>query len=59
MPADIRSFFGGKPASTPIRSREAPKEEESKKKRGTLEPDFLWYLCVLNPHRQSKSRRRQ
>ncbi|TVY41592.1 Replication factor C subunit [Lachnellula subtilissima] len=32
MPADIRSFFGGK-TSTPIREKENKKEEESKKKR--------------------------
>ncbi|KAG4419893.1 hypothetical protein IFR04_006930 [Cadophora malorum] len=32
MPADIRSFFGGKTA-TPIREKETKKEEDSKKKR--------------------------
>ncbi|CAD6440303.1 9c2a3a8f-2e39-4964-af94-6f11e5c32dcd [Sclerotinia trifoliorum] len=36
MPADIRSFFGGKPGtstSTPIRAKENKKEEDSKKKK--------------------------
>ncbi|KAK0104036.1 hypothetical protein ONS96_005141 [Cadophora gregata f. sp. sojae] len=32
MPADIRSFFGGKTA-TPIREKETKKEDDSKKKR--------------------------
>jgi replication factor C subunit 1 len=37
MPADIRSFFGGK-TSTPIREKKDIKnEEESKKKRGSKE----------------------
>ncbi|KAK6597854.1 replication factor RFC1 C terminal domain-containing protein [Botrytis cinerea] len=36
MPADIRSFFGGKPGTstaTPIRGKENKKEEDSKKKK--------------------------
>ncbi|TGO22217.1 hypothetical protein BPAE_0177g00110 [Botrytis paeoniae] len=36
MPADIRSFFGGKPGTstaTPIRGKESKKEEDSKKKK--------------------------
>jgi len=37
MPADIRSFFGGK-TSTPIREKETKKEEESKKKRSSKLP---------------------
>lgn len=32
MPSDIRSFFGGKPASTP--AKPPPKEEKPKKSRG-------------------------
>jgi replication factor C subunit 1 len=34
MPADIRSFFGGK-TNTPIREKESKKEEDSKKKRSS------------------------
>jgi len=34
MPADIRSFFGGK-TNTPIREKETKKEEDSKKKRSS------------------------
>ncbi|KAG9246891.1 replication factor RFC1 C terminal domain-containing protein [Calycina marina] len=34
MPADIRSFFGGKPAPTPIGEKPTVKEEDSKKNRG-------------------------
>jgi hypothetical protein len=34
MPADIRSFFGGK-TSTPIREKETKKEEDPKKKRSS------------------------
>jgi replication factor C subunit 1 len=40
MPADIRSFFGGK-TSTPIREKEAKKEEDSKKKRSSRNPRDL------------------
>jgi replication factor C subunit 1 len=40
MPADIRSFFGGK-TSTPIREKEAKKEEDSKKKRSSGNPRDL------------------
>jgi replication factor C subunit 1 len=36
MPADIRSFFGGK-TSTPIREKE-DKKEDSKKKRSSRNP---------------------
>jgi len=32
---DIRSFFGGKPTSTPIREKASVKEEDSKKKRSS------------------------
>jgi replication factor C subunit 1 len=35
MPADIRSFFGGKTA-TPIRKKETKKEEDPKKKRNSM-----------------------
>lgn len=38
MPADIRSFFGGKPGtstSTPIRGKENKKEEDPKKKKSS------------------------
>jgi replication factor C subunit 1 len=35
MPADIRSFFGGKPTSTPIRPKDVKPEEDSKKKRSS------------------------
>jgi replication factor C subunit 1 len=34
MPADIRSFFGGK-TNTPIREKETKKEDDSKKKRSS------------------------
>jgi hypothetical protein len=41
MPADIRSFFGGK-TSTPIRDKETKKEEDSKKKRSSM----ITYGCL-------------
>ena len=43
MPADIRSFFGGKPTATPIREKE-PKEQDSKKKRGSKIP--CEFICI-------------
>ena len=50
MPADIRSFFGGKPGTstaTPIRGKENKKEEDSKKKKSSKLLKFLellqWY----------------
>ena len=48
MPADIRSFFGGK-TSTPIREKEkeVKKEDDSKKKRNSKNFScyFEYYMC--------------
>jgi hypothetical protein len=61
MPADIRSFFGGKGAtSTPIREKASPvkKEDDSKKKRSSQSPFLvLAIVCTDAVSKAAKSSR--